>query len=404
MSNIREKTKKTVKSIDMNGYRGFDYTNSAVNPDSTPFFGVEIEVEQKDLTSLFSLCQIDYDFYNDLSDKESEIGYRFLDSVYEIKFDDSLDNGIELIFNPMTIEYIRYSDNGIANIFNWLVKQDFISQKPTCGMHIHINKSAFHNDNHMNDFLRFIHFNKHALLRLSGRLSYAQINEYARFMSINSIKYGIIPKYNAVNTYKENTLEVRFFQSTLDIDIFKYNIEIINAIFEYTKSINLFTDYTIEYIEPEQVYKYGFKRFLNWLKPANPDLYLYIDNKIFSMLDYIEISEPLSLYPWQYHLSRMLYKVQCNSIIRNLVVTVSKFARFYLDLYYCFNIDIPKNEVITEFPDLDGSIKTFIEEIRSEGYSFDKEIAKVLAIRLSAVNDYDCIFDDTILRILDILD
>ena len=95
--------------------------------DSKRYFGVELEIDQAGKDS-------------DNADELLTIGNRDADCIY-IKGDGSLDDGMEIVTHPMSLEYHKQ--------FQWdeiMKKAIYLGyrshQTSTCGLHVHVNRNC----------------------------------------------------------------------------------------------------------------------------------------------------------------------------------------------------------------------------------------------------------------------
>lgn len=196
-------------------------------------FGIELEVEQMDEDSVSEGVDIV------LSDTDRAR------RIY-LKEDGSLTNGFEIVTHPHSLAEFQ-------TVMNW----DFLPElsnanyrswdTSTCGLHIHISRTAFDNDNHLIRFTKLIYDNKNAVQTLAGRTS-----DYARFNdSIKSNGVGLIRKIKngqstdghvaAVNadTYDSQTVEVRVFRGSLRKERVLAGIEFCHAVVEHTRNMKI---------------------------------------------------------------------------------------------------------------------------------------------------------------------
>lgn len=149
-----------------------------------------------------------------------------------VKHDGSLQDGIEIVTNPMTYEYAK-------NMFPWsfvLDCADYAGLRPSrrCGLHIHVSRNAFNGDD---DVLKAVYiFNElyYDIADWSDRSSLA-IDRYARESPIDfgyvrerlgcydwqTLLLGCMTaqrddRYVAVNVRNRSTVEFRLFGSTMD--------------------------------------------------------------------------------------------------------------------------------------------------------------------------------------------
>ena len=191
------------------------------------------------------------------------------------KTDGSLDNGFEIVTHPMTISYIKKHKNVWADILNLLRSNKYRSYDTrTCGMHIHISKNAF-TTWHLYRFMKFFVDNSDFVTKISQRKvenldRWAALtddpSEGTKEYTQESLMYkakkkrGNSKRYLAVNLQNDNSVEVRIFRGTLNDSSFFKNIEFVQALYDYTKSIP----------DPDM----SLKSFLTFIKDNNEYPYL----------------------------------------------------------------------------------------------------------------------------------
>ena len=180
----------------------------------TMFFGVELELDEG----------------GEDDDKAEEIlSCTDSDHLY-IKHDGSLDDGMELVSHPMTLEYHQNSMPW-ENIVETAVDLGYRShQTGTCGLHVHVNRKAFGCDRSEQDevisrILYIVERFWQEMLKFSRRTEY-QIDRWAARYGIkdnpkqvmDNAKKGGRGRYACINLCNYNTIEFRIFRGTL-----KYN-------------------------------------------------------------------------------------------------------------------------------------------------------------------------------------
>ena len=229
-----------------------------VSENDNVYLGIELEVERGDSSTRHDdmAKMIDRDF------------------LY-FKTDGSLDNGFEIVTHPMTISYIKKHKNVWADILNQLRSNKYRSYDTrTCGMHIHISKNAF-TTWHLYRFMKFFVDNADFVTKISQRKienldrwaaltdnPHDSYKEYTqdRLMYKAKKKSGNDKRYLAVNLQNDKSVEVRIFRGTLNDSSFFKNIEFVQALFDYTKSIT----------EADM----SLKSFLSFIKDNNEYPYL----------------------------------------------------------------------------------------------------------------------------------
>jgi L-rhamnose mutarotase len=206
-----------------------------VSENDNVYLGIELEVERGDssITHRAMAEMVNNDF------------------LY-FKSDGSLSNGFEIVTHPMTISYIKKHKNVWADILNELRSNKYRSYDTrTCGMHIHISKNAF-TTWHLYRFMKFFVDNSDFVTKISQRKienldRWAALTddpsestkEYTQetLMYKAKKKRGNSKRYLAVNLQNDNSVEVRIFRGTLNDSSFFKNIEFVQALYDYTKSI-----------------------------------------------------------------------------------------------------------------------------------------------------------------------
>lgn len=196
--------------------------------DSNRYFGVELEIDGagKD---------------DDYATKILDIANMREDHIY-IKTDGSLDDGMEIVTHPMSLEY--HKDFCWDKIMHHAVFLGYRShQTSTCGLHVHVNRNSFAKSREEQDAVisRILYFVEHhwnEMLKFSRRSEYAMNRWAARYGYENSPKaimdkakknYG---RYVAVNLCNYHTIEFRLFRGTLKHNTLIATMELVNKICE----------------------------------------------------------------------------------------------------------------------------------------------------------------------------
>jgi len=136
--------------------------------DSSRYFGVELEIDcaGKDSDNADEILSI--------ANKENEHIY--------IKGDGSLDDGLEIVTHPMSLEY--HKQFCWQEIMSKAISMGYRShQTSTCGLHVHINRSCLgdtqeEQDHVISHILYFVEKNWNELLKFSRRSEYS-MNRWA---------------------------------------------------------------------------------------------------------------------------------------------------------------------------------------------------------------------------------
>ena len=161
------------------------------------------------------------------------------------KEDSSLpETGVEIVSHPMTFEFIKKNKNIIQD--NILRMSDYgaeSNKQRHCGLHIHMSKLAFCNY-HLWKFLRFVYHkgNRNFIVAFSGR-NKSELDRWAKISCYNSDnkarakskRQEDLDRHHAVNLARNDTVELRIFEGTLDKSRLWAYIEFTKALFEFTK-------------------------------------------------------------------------------------------------------------------------------------------------------------------------
>lgn len=192
------------------------------------FYGVELEIDEggKSKTNAATLLGI---------------GNGSSNHIY-IKSDGSLNDGMEIVTHPMSLEYHQ-------NEFPWqriMAKADEMGYEShdcdTCGLHIHVNRNTFSNDSEEVDqcvgrVLFFVERFWDELLVFSRRTEEQLARWAARYGYKNSpndlikeVKAQNRNRYTCVNITNYSTIEFRIFRGTLKYSTFIATLQLVNEI------------------------------------------------------------------------------------------------------------------------------------------------------------------------------
>ena len=218
------------------------------------YFGIELEVEQKDSSVKVSKMA------EDISTTDT----------YYLKSDGSLNNGFEIVTHPMTFEYIQEVKLDIfKTMLDKLIKAGYRSyDSSTCGIHIHLSKKCF-TTWQLFRFIKFFIDNKQFVIDISQR-EIEQLERWAAIENDNDDtiiykakkKCGSFKRYSAINVQNDSTIEIRIFRGTLNYLSFLKNIEFCYALFNFSRdsketTISAFKEYI------EQSHEYAMlKKFI----------------------------------------------------------------------------------------------------------------------------------------------
>ena len=197
--------------------------------DSDRYLGVELEIDGagKDSNNADDLIEI-----ANMSDEH----------IY-IKSDGSLDDGMEIVSHPMTLDF--HKDFCWEEIMRKAISLGYRShQTSTCGLHVHVNRDCLGEDRNdqeevISQILYFVEHHWNEMLKFSRRSEYSMNRWAARYGYENSAraildkaKKGNCERYAAVNLMNYSTVEFRMFRGTLKINTFMATLKLVNAIIE----------------------------------------------------------------------------------------------------------------------------------------------------------------------------
>ena len=209
------------------------------------------------------------------------------ENVVYLKEDGSISNGFEIVSHPMTIDYAM-------NHVNWagitaLKRMGFESWNATsCGLHVHMSRSAFADDKHLFKFVKFIYSNRVDLVKFVGReSSYAKFgldNFVSSWMDYdtgvrtqNSLMKMLKDqstnndRYCAINIQNSHTVELRFFRPSLNVTTVQAALQFCKASFDYTEMLT-----TQEVVGSNAL---AFMSFRKWVRNRT-DKYEVLDTRI----------------------------------------------------------------------------------------------------------------------------
>ncbi len=207
-----------------NEYHGFLGTST----DDT-FFGVEIEYEFgtkfRNKYHIGEESSVENDF-NYKSTQGEDTVRRHINNINKlvgqfaiIKDDGSLKYGIEIVSAPAS--FVRHKTIW-REFFDSL--GDFnLESKDTCGMHIHVSKDNFNNDD-IRHLRIFLNVNKDNVEKIAGRKS----NKYCNYTQTDALPNQL--KYAALNTKPPETIEFRIFKAPENYEDFIIRLQFVRAL------------------------------------------------------------------------------------------------------------------------------------------------------------------------------
>ena len=158
------------------------------------------------------------------------------------KHDGSLDEGLELVTHPLTLDY-HLHEMPWSSVLAEAIQLGYTShQARTCGLHIHVNRTAFGEtqaeqedviarilffvENHWNELLRFSRRTKHQMERWAAR--YGRKDDPKAVL--DHAKKEQFERYTCVNLTNRDTIEFRMFRGTLKLNTFLATLQMVDRI------------------------------------------------------------------------------------------------------------------------------------------------------------------------------
>jgi len=158
--------------------------------------------------------------------------------------------GYELVTHPHTL----HAYENATPLWNYLerLRDNYGARSwdtDSCGLHVHVSRSAFKSGAHTHRFLSLIYRNPREMMKLAGRKN----SRFARFDDVykpdewgipqfnlrDKVHGGFSERYSAVNTNNEYTLELRFFRGNMKREGIMSALELCHASVEYTRNLSV---------------------------------------------------------------------------------------------------------------------------------------------------------------------
>lgn len=164
--------------------------------------------------------------------------------------DGSLNNGLEMITQPRPLSWHLKNKDKYTELFAAIKEAEFGADRyKSTGFHVHVNRSFFE-DNEEKTTVSILYivekFKKE--LAIISRRNVEQLNHYASFYyddaetiykndknMHNNCNYHYYSRYQAVNLNNDNTIEFRFFKSSLKPEIIFAYLQLVYNITFYAK-------------------------------------------------------------------------------------------------------------------------------------------------------------------------
>jgi len=190
--------------------------------------------------------------------------------AWEFKRDGSLVNGIEFESQPITLNLwlTGRGDQDFLRFIKHLPKDCRSHDTVTCGLHIHVNRNSFKDEDEVDDASKIYYFvNKYQ--KQLEKLGRRKWNNYCQAGEIAFKNYDIWgERKEALNITNSKTLEFRLFKGTLYVPTIKASISLVAAICEIVPQFS-----KVE-LENEDCWAKLMDRIVNGPNKARYNIYL----------------------------------------------------------------------------------------------------------------------------------
>ena len=199
------------------------------------FFGVELEIDGAGES-------------NANAAKIVEIANCNQELVY-IKHDGSLNDGLEIVTHPMTLDFHLHQMRWAALLDKAKAMGYRSHLANTCGLHIHVNRTAFGEteeeqeevigrilyffEKHWGELLRFSRRTQKQLERWADRYG---LKEHPK--QVLDVAKGSHERYTAVNLMNRHTIEIRLFRGTLKLNTIFAVLQLVDHICDIAVSLS----------------------------------------------------------------------------------------------------------------------------------------------------------------------
>ena len=200
------------------------------------YLGVELEVDEGGKS-------------DDNAETLKEIANSGHEHIY-IKSDGSLDDGMEIVSHPMTLDY-HMKNMDWQTVLKKAIGMGYRShQTSTCGLHVHVNRNAFGDnqaeqeeiigkilfliEKHWNEVFCFSRRSSYNMNRWAARYGYEKTGKEI----LKKAKCSDHGRYSAVNLCNYNTIEFRLFRGTLKYNTFIATLQFVDTICDVAISMS----------------------------------------------------------------------------------------------------------------------------------------------------------------------
>ena len=202
------------------------------------------------------------------------------DNVLYIKSDGSLDDGMELVSHPCSLQYHK-EEFPWKDVMSEAVNMYYRSHNTsTCGLHVHIGRAQlgetideqeevisrimFFFESHWNEMFRFSRRTESSIEHWAARYGYKDRPKEI----LEDAKKGNKGRYACVNITNGNTVEIRMFRGTLKYNTFIATLEMVDLICENAVMLS-----------DDEIHKQSWNDFIMSIPPINSELIRYLKER-----------------------------------------------------------------------------------------------------------------------------
>ncbi len=320
--------------------------------------------------------------------------YQHLNLYFQM--DGSLSNGVEIITQPMDLNYLLEHKKEFEEIADYLIARGFTSHdNMRCGLHIHVDRDFIKNDNEkINKLFILLEFYKKEFEEFARRRSghYNQWLSDGFYHLDQKSKDKLFSSTKAINEIKnedhtqvlnlqhDNTLEFRLFRGTLNVDTIIASVELI---YNMCYAVNELSFNTITF--DKLVNLHNFKELKSYVKSKGilngtkvRDLTKDIDRELKAKEKALE-SDMTTI---KKELNLIIKNIDFNmNNLKNVLKNGAKIKNIYNLIYqnkFLFEDNDFKNQsyvskITTDRGDLLKSYNNLLEKIKDNIYSFGSD-------------------------------
>jgi hypothetical protein len=226
--------------LDVDGWNGYPCPYPEIEENKNQLFmGFELETNNRDCSNLGDAGEFLLRAVAGCDDHEEGEKYLYL------KNDGSI-SGFEIVSMPATLEAhkLLLPKEGIRGLVDYGLSGWRSVDGNGAGLHIHVSKNAF-SHSHLHKFQMFHYRNSEWLKKFAGRDSgrWASFertsSSYGNDYKLSDFSKGTynhreLNRYHALNFVPHNTVELRYFRSTLNPESLLGTLELVHAMWRYT--------------------------------------------------------------------------------------------------------------------------------------------------------------------------